>query len=203
MNREFKYCSADSHKGSCLYPSEYCKKNCEVIDPTPAQGDEWKEVVKQRMKECRWAAEEFFLPCSEDYYEGFEHGLSEAYGKLQAENQMLKEKVAELEKNSFVTEDGISIEFSEIYPTVWVMNPYDFNCYPYEITKERHEFKKDNGYLFFSTEKAAKNHIVCNKPCLSLSEVWELLRKTEAQVALPFPLSLLKIQLKNLVKSKL
>ena len=73
----------------------------------------------------------------------------------------------------FTTEDGVDI--ANVNDTVWKVGKTDFS-----IEQSNACHVKNNttyiqqGFLVFSTEKAAKNHIKCNAKLLSFNDVWNL-----------------------------
>ncbi len=66
----------------------------------------------------------------------------------------------------FITADGKEIREGDSY--VYVFN---YNIVGTRAFKSNY-LKLDNYY--FSTRKAAENYIVCNRPCLSFNDVWNI-----------------------------
>jgi hypothetical protein len=100
-------------------------------------------------------------------------------------------KWVKLNQPLFTTEDGVDI--------------YSGDCF-YHVDKEfrisqNHGFSGISEKIFaFSTKKAAKNYITCNKPCLSFNDVWNISNNKSSDNNYVI---IDKRKLKEFVKSKL
>jgi len=96
----------------------------------------------------------------------------------------------------FTTEDDVDVYEGDKYFRVisnWSTqqeNTIYFGEYTY----------KNDGILRFSTKKAAENYIICNKPCLSFNDVWNISNNKSSDNSYVI---IDKKKLKELVKSKL
>lgn len=117
----------------------------------------------------------------------------------------------------FTTEDGVEVFVGDKY---WCAHDDKFgshsmrwtiNSNPYEATDDifydyrTHEGKinqNKNGNYYFSTQEAAKEYILMNKPCLSIKDVQPLFGGAYLDDS-PTTLDKLTSNLKKLVKSKL
>ena len=100
-------------------------------------------------------------------------------------------KVCKLQKPHIITTDGIELYEGD---TVYIVD-YDWLIIGTSLTKSiaSQELKK------FSNRKAAEEHVLMNKPCLSFKEVLDNIPSTIH----PEKISLLCYNLNILVKSKL
>lgn len=96
----------------------------------------------------------------------------------------------------FTTEDGVDVVDSE--QTVYFVDNY-FSFYKKKAINASNRIKNNCTYKYFSTEKAAKNYIKCNKPVLSYKEVLNLYDENWVRP----DRDKFKSQLTKLVKSKL
>jgi hypothetical protein len=96
-------------------------------------------------------------------------------------------------KPLFTTEDGIDIYLMKKY---WCVYP-DFS---YENFSANIGSGKEKSYKYFSTEAAAENYIMFNKPCLSVQEICPIIG--EANYTAYIDLNTLTKKLINLVESK-
>jgi len=98
----------------------------------------------------------------------------------------------------FLTEDNIAIRQGDEYCCIH-KNTFE----PYEDLKM---FTANNGvvlkdqFLFFSTKEAAENFIICNKPCLSFNDIWNISDNKSSDNNY---VVVSKKELKQLAKSKL
>jgi len=98
----------------------------------------------------------------------------------------------------FRTEDNVEIREGDKYCCI-----YKNNFEPFEDLKM---FTANNGivlkdqFLFFSTKEAAENFIICNKPCLSFNDIWNISDNKSSDNNY---VVVSKKKLKQLVKSKL
>lgn len=98
----------------------------------------------------------------------------------------------------FRTEDNVEIREGDKYCCI-----YKNNFEPFEDLKM---FTANNGvvlkdqFLFFSTKEAAENFIICNKPCLSFNDIWNISDNKSSDNNY---VVVSKKELKQLVKSKL
>jgi hypothetical protein len=90
-------------------------------------------------------------------------------------NTSLLKNVQHIKKPLFTTEDGVNIFKDDRY---WVVAKNNIKYIGYvisafEIEKNDTSFKEYNwfNYWSFSTEKAAKQYVLMNKPCLSIKDV--------------------------------
>jgi hypothetical protein len=97
----------------------------------------------------------------------------------------------EVKKPLFTTEDGVEIFEGDTF--------YEVSTERWEVMAESEPHKPpyDQYYKYFSTEKAARNYVVCNKPCLSFNDVWMQFKDDHILM------SASKGQLQNLVEQKL
>ena len=67
----------------------------------------------------------------------------------------------------FITEDGVDIRENDTY---YYVDDY------WEIffIQKAVSTSGRNGFIYFSTKQAAENYIICNKPCLSFNDVWNI-----------------------------
>lgn len=107
----------------------------------------------------------------------------------------------------FTTEDGVSIKEGDNYWFIWVKGKhlpnYQTLYHPYFVENaaklDSDEYWSKNA-KFFSTKKAAENYIVCNKPCLSFNDVWNIGDNKSSDNNY---IIISKKQLKELVKAKI
>ena len=107
----------------------------------------------------------------------------------------------------FTTEDGVSIKEGDNYWFIWVKGKYLPNYqtfyHPYFVENvaklDSDEYWSENA-RFFSTKKAAENYIICNKPCLSFNDVWNI---GDSKSSDNDCIVISKKQLKELVKAKI
>lgn len=98
----------------------------------------------------------------------------------------------------FMTEDNVEIREGDKYCCI-----YKNNFEPFEDLKM---FTANNGvvlkdqFLFFSTKEAAENFIICNKPCLSFNDIWNISDNKSSDNNY---VVVSKKELKQLAKSKL
>lgn len=98
----------------------------------------------------------------------------------------------------FRTEDNVEIREGDKYCCI-----YKNNFEPFEDLKM---FTANNGvvlkdqFLFFSTKEAAENFIICNKPCLSFNDIWNISDNKSSDNNY---VVVSKKELKQLAKSKL
>jgi len=98
----------------------------------------------------------------------------------------------------FTTEDGFDIyEMDHVYSVEYkpFLIPTIMKLTASKKTKELFERR-----LFFSSYKAAENYVICNKPCLSFNDVWNISNNKSSD---NHYVIIDKRKLKELVKSKL
>jgi len=87
--------------------------------------------------------------------------------------------IQHIKKPLFTTEDGVDIYEGD---EITFVNKKDLRitgtCLTTNIRKEHQIWDGSDGYLQFSTKKAAKNYIKLHKPCLTYQEVLEIFDKT-------------------------
>jgi hypothetical protein len=106
-----------------------------------------------------------------------------------------------------ITEDGFEIFEGDSYYFIWIKQP-DLNqkvYVPYfvedaKLLEEEESWSKDAKY--FSTQKAARNYIENNKPCLSFNDIVDNSHYVYSLEKGKF-LTILEEDLRNLIKSKL
>jgi hypothetical protein len=98
-------------------------------------------------------------------------------------------KKPEVKKPLFTTEDGVDIFEGDTY---WAVQKGT-----YDMLDVRWSLQQQDKWWLFSTEKAARNFVVCNKPCLSFNDVWIQFKDDHILM------SASKGQLQNLVEQKL
>lgn len=107
--------------------------------------------------------------------------------------------LSKVQQKLFTTEDGVEITDDNAF--VWGTNNKSFST-PEKISVliALQVLKVNKNFKYFSTEEAAKEFVLMNKPCLSINDCLELNDKMGTN---PCGSHLLKKNLKELVKSKL
>jgi len=101
-----------------------------------------------------------------------------------------------LDESLFKTEDGKDIYEGDVY--YFLVDNVDFEIVENKARKNSHY--ENDGTERFSTKKAAENYIICNKPCLSFNDVWNMTINKSSDNNY---VVIAKKDLKELVKSKI
>ena len=79
----------------------------------------------------------------------------------------------------FTTEDGVDIYDGDKFTSVCNNSLYSIDKTAKE--ENRNKYKQDS-YLLFSTKEAAQNHILMNKPCLSINDVAKVYKTANRKI---------------------
>ena len=106
------------------------------------------------------------------------------------------DKWVKSKKVLFTTEDGVNVFKGD---KIWYYIHNNTTLYESIASTDYHNGTISK-YIYFSTKKAAENYIICNKPCLSFNDVWNISNNKSSD---NHYVIIDKRELKKLVKSKL